>query len=163
MKKTLLTLALATFAGTALADSLIYGGASVGQSDSGGDTSTSTNIHIGTGILPFIGIEGGYTDHGTFDVSSGVEKKVSSMYAAVRPSIDIGPLNVYARGGLHQWDSTTTGQPEDDGTDLMYGVGASMNASDILPITLGVGFEVYEVDGGDDIEQFNINLSFNVL
>lgn len=163
MKKTLLTLALATFAGSALADSLFYGGASVGQSDLGGKTSTSTNIHVGTGILPFVGIEAGYTDHGSFDIASGIEKDVTSTYLAVRPSVDVGPLHVYARGGLHQWDSTTTGQADQDGTDLMYGIGANMSGFGPMPITFGVGYEVYAIDGGDDIEQFNLNLSFNVL
>ena len=60
MKKTLLALALIGASATASADSWIYGGASVGQADLANDSSTSYNVHVGTGILPLIGLEAGY-------------------------------------------------------------------------------------------------------
>ena len=57
MKKTLLAVALLSASSAAMADSWIYGGASVGQSDYKGETDTSYSVHVGTGILPIIGIE----------------------------------------------------------------------------------------------------------
>ncbi|PSD41881.1 outer membrane beta-barrel protein, partial [Vibrio sp. V02_P2A34T13] len=103
MKKTLIALALISTSSMAFADSWIYGGASVGQSDLNGKSGTSYNIHAGTGILPLIGLEAGYTDHGKFEVTATNEIAASSVYFAVKPSIDFGPLHVYAKGGLHSW------------------------------------------------------------
>lgn len=60
MKKTLLALALIGASATASADSWIYGGANVGQSDFGSEDATSYGVHVGTGILPLIGLEAGY-------------------------------------------------------------------------------------------------------
>ncbi len=51
MKKTLLAVALLSASSAAMADSWIYGGASVGQSDYKGETDTSYSVHVGTGIL----------------------------------------------------------------------------------------------------------------
>ncbi|WP_155488887.1 outer membrane beta-barrel protein, partial [Vibrio harveyi] len=98
MKKTLLAVALLSASSAAMADSWIYGGASVGQSDFKGETDTSYSVHVGTGILPIIGIEAGITQHGEFKIA-GQETKLTSYYAALKPSIDFGPLHVYAKGG----------------------------------------------------------------
>ena len=160
MKKTLLALALASFTTTASADALIYGGAMVGQSDYDGETSTSTEIHIGTGLLPFIGIEGGYIDHGSFDVAGG-ELNASSLYAAVRPSIDFGPLHIYGRAGLHSWNSDISGTTvEDDGIDPMYGVGVEYFL--FGPIAIGAGYHVYKMDD-EDVKNFSLTATFHFL
>lgn len=69
MKKTLLALALASVSVTATADSLIYGGVQAGSADYRGDSSTVYGAHIGTGILPFIGLEMGAWNLGSYDVT----------------------------------------------------------------------------------------------
>lgn len=88
MKKTLLAVALLGASSAAMADSWIYGGATVGQSDYKGETDTSYSVHVGTGILPIIGIEAGVTQHGEFNVN-GQDTKLTSYYAALKPSIDL--------------------------------------------------------------------------
>ncbi len=118
MKKTLLAVALIGASTTAYADSWIYGGASVGQSNYKGETGSSYNVHVGTGILPIIGIEAGYTNHGDFDTTAG-EVSLSSMYLALKPSIDFGPLHIYAKGGLQSWDKEVNGSKVDDCVDIM--------------------------------------------
>lgn len=59
MKKTLLALALASVSATAAADALVYGGVQVGSADYRSESSTVYGAHIGTGLLPFIGLEMG--------------------------------------------------------------------------------------------------------
>lgn len=161
MKKTLLALALIGASSTAFADSWIYGGASVGQSDLDSETSTSYNIHIGTGILPFIGIEGGYTDHGKFEYTGG-DLKASSVYFAVKPSINFGPLQIYAKGGIHSWDLTDSRAAfsDDDGFDFMYGVGADYGV--FGPISLGANYINYVMDKRD-VGTLSFTVSFNFL
>jgi len=160
MKKTLLAFALIGASTTALADSWIYGGASVGQSDFNGKTSTSMNVHAGTGILPFIGVEAGYTDHGDFDIGANQEMSASSVYFALKPSIDFGPLHVYARGGLHSWDTEITNGAKDDGVDIMYSVGAEYFI--MGPFSVGASYNNYELDD-ENIDSFSLNATFHFL
>ncbi|WED20548.1 porin family protein [Vibrio sp. JC009] len=160
MKKALLALTLASFAGSAAADALIYGGAKVGQSNYEGKDSTSTEVYVGTGLLPFLGLEAGYVNHGSFEVTSNLDTDIDSVYFAVRPSIDIGPLHIYARGGVHRWN-WETGALEDDGTNMLYGVGVEYFMAG--PIAIGAGYSVYEMDDRDDIEQFTLTATFHFL
>lgn len=162
MKKTLLALALASVAGTASADALVYGGAMVGQSDYDGETATSVEVHVGTGLLPFIGIEGGYIDHGEFDIGAN-KLSAESMYGAVRPSIDFGPLHIYGRAGLHSWDSELKGsgiKVKDDGVDPMYGVGLEYFV--FGPVAVGASYHVYKMDK-EDVKNFSLTATFHFL
>jgi|LLEJ01.1.fsa_nt_gi hypothetical protein len=158
MKKTLLVLALASFATSVSADSLIYGGAMVGQSDYSGETATSAEIHIGTGLLPFIGVEAGYIDHGTFDIGAD-EFSADSIYAAIRPSMDFGPLHVYGRVGAHSWNSEL-GAVKDDGVDPMYGVGLEYFV--FGPLAVGAAYHVYKMDN-DDVKNLSLTATFHFL
>ncbi|KGK19846.1 outer membrane beta-barrel protein [Vibrio navarrensis] len=165
MKKTLLALALVGASSTAMADSWIYGGATVGQSDFKGESGTSYSVHAGTGILPIIGIEAGLTQHGTFDIKySGTkhDTKLRSYYAALKPSIDVGPLHVWAKGGLHQWDKEVTGlsAQDDDGIDIMYGVGAEYFI--FGPLSVGASYMNYTIDK-DDVGIFSLNATIHLL
>ena len=158
MKKTLLALALASFATTAAADALLYGGAMVGQSEYDSESSTSASVHVGTGLLPILGIEGGYTDHGEFSITGIDDVKAKSVFLAVRPSIDLGPLHIYGRAGVHKWDMT--GGIEDDGVDMMYGVGAEYFL--FGPVAVGAGYHTYKTDN-KDISNFTLSATFHFL
>ena len=159
MKKTLLAVALISASSAAMADSWIYGGASVGQSDYKGETDTAYSVHVGTGILPIIGIEAGVTQHGEFDIN-GYDTKLTSYYAALKPSIDFGPLHIYAKGGIHQWDKEVKGGSDDDDVDLMYGVGAEYFI--FGPLSVGASYMNYTV-GKDDVDTFSVNASLHFL
>lgn len=159
MKKTLLALVLLGASSTAMADALIYAGASVGQSDYRGDTSTAYNLHVGTGILPFFAVEGGYTNLGDFKVS-GVEHSATTMYAALKPSIDFGPLHIYGRAGLHSWKTEIDDSKNDDGLDIMYGVGAEYFI--MGPFSVGAGYHRYTLDK-KDVKVVSFNATFHFL
>ncbi|WP_070965464.1 porin family protein [Vibrio sonorensis] len=166
MKKTLLALALMGVSATAAADSWIYGGVSVGQADLGGETATSMNIHAGTGILPFIGLEAGYQNHGDFDnvnygVFQSIDLEASSVYFAVKPSLDLGPLHLYGKAGLHSYD--LKGQNNsflEDEIDTMYGIGAEYSI--MGPFTVGASYSVFSMKE-EDIKNFSLNATFHFL
>lgn len=172
MKKTLLALALIGASATASADSWLYGGVQAGQSDLDSDNATAYSVHVGTGILPFIGLEAGYWNFGETDINlprlgQKYTAEATSVYFAAKPSIDFGPLHLYARGGLHSYDISYTGPTpvsNDDGVDVMYGVGAEYS---ILPgLTVGGGVQSFavEVDGdSDNITTFTLNATFHFL
>ncbi|MDD9197337.1 outer membrane beta-barrel protein [Aliivibrio sp. S3MY1] len=152
MKKTLLALALASVSVTAAADSLIYGGLQAGSADFAGDSSTVYGAHIGTGILPFIGLE-----MGAWNLGSYHNVDVTSVNFAVKPSIDFGPLHVYGKAGLHSWDMSGG---YNDGVDPFFGLGVEYS---ILPMfTLGAGYNNFTIDN-HDIDFASVNLTVHFL
>ncbi len=159
MKKTLLAVALLGASSAVMADSWLYGGANVGVSEYKGETATAYSVHAGTGILPIIGIEAGITQHGEFKVD-GKDTELTSYYAALKPSIDFGPLHVYAKGGFHKWDEKVDGGSDDDGIDLMYGVGAEYFI--FGPVSVGASYMNYTA-GKEDIGTFSLNASLHFL
>ena len=97
MRRTALALLLTGIAGTACADSWLYGGISAGASDLDSSSSQRYSIHAGTGILPFIGVEGGYTFHGSFEDQNTDLSAYSFM--ASQANINWRPASVRKRWG----------------------------------------------------------------
>lgn len=163
MRKTLLALALIGASSTAMADSWIYGGATVGQSDLSDGDATAYGVHVGTGILPFIGLEAGYWNHGELDVEGYRDQTqkidAESIYFAAKPSIDFGPLHVYGKAGVHSYKLDGS-DFEEDKVDLMYGVGAEYFI--FGPLSLGASYNVFEVKD-DSIKNFSLNATLHFL
>ncbi|MBL4830307.1 MAG: porin family protein [Aliivibrio sp.] len=165
MKKTLLALALMSVATTAAADSLVYGGVQVGSAEydiaSKTEDSTVYGAHIGTGILPFIGIEGGIWNLGSYSVGAQ-EVDVTSVYAALKPSIDFGPLHVYGKAGIHRWAADYKGftKSSDDDFDAYYGAGIEYSVIPML--TLGLGYNNFAV-GDENVDFFSLNATIHFL
>jgi len=157
MKKILLALALSGVATTAAADSWLYAGANLGQSDIGGESATATGFHVGTGILPIIGLEAGYNYHGKV-----TNTEYSSYYFAVKPSIDLGPLHVYGKAGVHSYkaNSINTGTATLDGTKAMYGVGVEYFMFDMLSV--GGSYQNFQFEDSN-IGSFNLTATFHFL
>lgn len=171
MKKTLLALMLVGASATASADSWLYAGIQGGQSNLQSENSTAYGFHAGTGILPIIGVEAGYFNHGSIDVearNTDGSADLSSFYAALKPSIDFGPLHIYAKGGINTFNVEYSGGlrslSDDSGVGLMYGVGAEYN---ILPgLTVGASYQSFgvELDGdGESVDSYTLNATFHFL
>ncbi|WP_342607001.1 outer membrane beta-barrel protein [Vibrio tritonius] len=158
MKKTLLALALIGASSTAFADSWIYGGASVGSVDLEGNSGTAYNVHVGTGLLPIIGVEAGYNKFQDIDHMGNT--KIDDTYVALKPSINLGPLQVYGKAGLHRWDASYNNGTSDDGYDTMYGVGADYAV--FGPVSVGANFMNYVIDG-DNAKTYSLTVSINLL
>lgn len=168
MKKTLLALALIGASTTAAADSWIYGGIQAGQADWEGETDTAVGVHVGTGILPFIGLEAGYWNFGSVGTDA-LTAETSAVYFAAKPSIDFGPLHVYARAGLHSYNVAYDGSlgnllSDDDGIDIMYGVGVEYS---VFPgLTVGAGYQSFKVEIDDtstDLNTLTVNATIHFL
>lgn len=167
MKKTLLALALLGCSATASAESLIYGGVDVGSSDLGGDSSTSYGVHVGTSLsmTPFLGLEAGYQDFGKFDSSNydntSGELKANTKYIALRPSLELGPLQVYAKAGLHDYEiESTSGSYNQSEVDGFYGLGAKYSI--MGPLTIGASYNNFNFKN-DDMKSFNVSIDFHFL
>lgn len=171
MKKTLLALLVMGVSASASADSWLYAGIQGGKSNLESESSTAYGVHVGTGILPLIGLEAGYFNHGSIDLEArniSGSADFTSFYAAAKPSIDFGPLHIYAKGGLNTYNVEFTGDlssvSNDSGIGLMYGFGAEYN---IFPgLTVGASYQSFgfEVDGsGENVDSFTVNATFHFL
>lgn len=159
--KSALALGLISVSTMASADSWLYAGGMVGQSSFEDDKTSTFGLHVGTGILPIIGIEGGYWTHGTFEYNQGDEAKLDSYYLAIKPSIDVGPVQIYGRVGAHSYElNGKNGTANDDGFDLMYGVGAEYYIVSI--VSVGLGYQKFQFDKGD-VDSFTLNATFHFL
>ena len=121
-------------------------------------------IHVGTGILPLIGIEAGYWDLGSFDsVKYGnrdlTNLDASTAYLAIKPSIDFGPLHVYAKAGVHTYDLKSDGFNQ-SGEDVMYGVGAEYFI--FGPLSVGASYQNFKMKD-DDSGVFTLNATIHLL
>ncbi len=162
MKKTLLALALAGVASTASADSWIYAGGNLGSAnyscDVACDSNTTYGVNVGTGILPFIGVEAGY-----WSLGSVGNADLDTLYVGVKPSINFGPVEVYAKGGINKYNGN--GWVNDDGYDTMYGVGVEYTIIDGIPlgaISLGAAYNKFGFDKFD-VDTFSASLTFHFL
>ncbi|ORT49698.1 membrane protein [Vibrio sp. qd031] len=161
MKKTLLALALVGTSTFAMADAWLYGGANIGQAGFDSDSATTTGLHIGTGILPIIGVEAGYQNHGSAGFSDFDVDSSSSLYLAIKPSIDFGPLHIYGRLGAHTYDlAGTAGFTDEDGYDIMYGVGAEYFVFSM--VSIGAGYQNFAM-GDRNVDSFTLNATVHIF
>ncbi|USD66459.1 porin family protein [Vibrio sp. SCSIO 43136] len=157
MKKTALAVALGLFATTASADAFFYAGANVGQGTIDSDKSTVYGFHVGTGILPFIGVEAGYQ-------TLSKTPDATTIYLAAKPSVDLGPIQVYAKAGIHSWSADVTSSIDDKDTDLMFGFGAEYYLIDNLSV--GASWMQYQMGGDyikDNSDQVSLTATFHFL
>lgn len=150
---------LAAMSMNANADALLYGTVTGGISDYGDDYDNDTliGVRVGTGILPLFDIEAGLVDFGDVD-ESGTTIEASTKYLAVKPTLTLPLLDIYARAGFHQWD-LDAGSASDDGTDLMYGFGFDYFLSDY--VSLGASYTRYEFEDGE-LDGYELNATFHL-
>lgn len=161
MKKLLVISALLASTAANAGDSFVYGGIVGGVSDLGdGESDTLIGVRAGTGILPLFDIEAGYLSLGGAE-ESGISVDVTTKYLAVKPTLTLGIVDVYARGGIHMWDMDIKAagiSASDDGTNLMYGVGFDYFINDF--ISAGASYTRYDMDGGE-IDGYELNATFH--
>ena len=153
--------------GTALAQNGFYAGASVGQATIDAcdgvincdDEDTGWKIFGGWELNPNIAFEAAYVDFGEISGSIGgssVSAEVDGWSLAAKGML---PLNeqfgVFGKFGMIMWDVEGCGADsvfEDDGTELIFGLGAQYMFTDHFGI---VGeWDWYDID--DDVDLFSI-------
>lgn len=186
--KRLLTLlsatALACSAGMAYAgkDSGIYIGGSVGQADvdysndypefgnveidiNDDDTAYKAFIGYNFGLLPLIdlAVEGSYIDFGSqngeINNIKGVDIDTTGWSAAGLVGFNFGPIGVFGKLGVIDWDGDVDGLGFDDsdsGTDPMYGVGMKLQLGSFA---IRGEYEMFDLDDGD-IDYFSVGAAY---
>jgi hypothetical protein len=178
-----LTLALFGTAAQA-ADNGFYLGAGVSQvklDDVGDDFGTNdlddfelddTSWKLIGGFRPLdnFAVELNYMDLGSESRSSGVtsfdlDAKAYAAYAV--GFLPIGPIDLYAKGGLVRWEAEGRGSAgplafrfDDDGTEFGYGVGVQARLG-----SLGarLEYEQFDVDNTDGVELLSLGVTWTFL
>ena len=160
-------LALGTTASAA--DNGFYLGASVGRSNVKIDDDfarideddTAYKIIAGFRPLDFIGVEASYVNFGKPE--KGAQRADSDgITAFVVGFLPVGPVDVYAKGGLINADTSvvTAGRKvfSEKGTEFAYGVGAQFRL-----LSLSVRAEYERFDIADDLDMLSIGVTYTFL
>ena len=166
-------IALLGFAATAgAADNGFYLGASIGQSNvkieqglaqvDGDDT--GYKLIAGIRPLDWLAVEASYIDFGTVKDGAAVSDN-NGVSAFVVGFLPIGPVDLFAKGGLVKSDSSVKlnglGKAFDsDGTDFAYGVGAQFR---LLSLSLRAEYEVFDVKEVKDLNMLSVGVTYTFL
>ena len=138
----------------AQADGLVYTGAHLGYADLGSSDSTAFGVHLGTGLLPFVGLEAGYWNFGEMGNAD-----YSSYYFAAKPTLKLGSFQLFVKGGIARYDKDASFGKSDDGVDLMYGLGVDYFITRMFSV--GGNYNNFGFDGDDiDTLTFSVTLHF---
>ncbi|ENC6729711.1 porin family protein [Vibrio navarrensis] len=162
-QKILILTLLASTSMAAYADSILYGGVTGGSAHYGENFGNDFlyGVRIGSGILPFLDVEAGYMNLGQGE-NSGTTVDTSTKFVAIKPTFTLPMVDIYARAGLHQWDTDSKYlnlTSSDDGTDAMFGVGFDYFISDYFSI--GASYTRYNIDDGE-IDGYELNATFHL-
>ncbi|HEX2492612.1 MAG TPA: outer membrane beta-barrel protein [Steroidobacter sp.] len=176
MRKAFLATALLLASGGAAmaADNGVYLGASVGKAnldiDNIGGVSAAdfkgedTGYKLIAGIRPldWLAVEASYVNFGEPDDTVGgvnLQAEGDGISAFAVGFLAIGPVDLFAKGGLISWDSKVSGGFDDDGTDLAYGAGAQVR---VWSISLRAEYEVFDVEDVD-LNMASIGVTYTFL
>jgi OmpA-OmpF porin, OOP family len=155
----------------ALADNGFYGGASIGQATIDAcdgvtncdDEDTGWKVFGGWELNPNVAFEAGFVDFGEISGSIGgtsVSAEADGWTLAAKGTWPVNEqFGVFGKFGAIMWDVEGGGAADgvsDDGTDLLYGLGAQYMFTDQFGL---VGeWEWYDIDS--DVDLFSVGLLF---
>jgi OOP family OmpA-OmpF porin len=150
------------------------------SSTSTDDTDTGWKAFAGYRLMKFLAVEGAYTKFGEATANSiitaplaGVVNTTLESDAWTLSALGILPLgdrfSLFGRVGVNFWNAdvsatgtgggvTATASGSDDGTDMVYGVGAAYNFTNKLGVR--GEWERYEFDDAD-IDFLSVGISWN--
>ena len=164
---------LGALAGSAnAADNGFYLGASVGRSNVDiqdgpvriDDDDTGFKLIAGFRPLDWLGVELNYVDFG--EPENGTLKAEGNAISAFAVGfLPLGPVDLYAKAGLVNSDTKVKVRGlgdafKSDGTDPAYGVGVQFR---LLSLSVRAEYEVFDVDGVDDLNLFSIGATYTFL
>lgn len=180
-----LTAALVTFGTAQAADSGFYVGGSLGQTTlkvpSGitdvpdfNDNDTSYKLYAGYNwnlALFNLGVEGGYIDFGSpsesLDVNTSLKIDADALNLVGMGGFNFGPFDVYAKAGWVSWDASLSisgvdpgfgvGSLSEDGTDLMYGIGARFALG---KLHFRGEWEQFDIEDTDKVYMFSVGVAW---
>ncbi|MFG6178665.1 porin family protein [Halomonas sp. THAF12] len=147
-----------------------YLGGGVGQMHGDNDFDDESELWkltagYNVGWLPFLdlGAELGYVNGGTLDGEvngRSATLDVEAFEAMGVAGLSFGPLGVYAKAGMADWDAERRGaglNRDDSGTDPVYGLGARF---ELLDITGRVEVERIDTDEIGDIDMVSAGVVY---
>lgn len=155
------------------ADNGIYFGGSIGQAqikvdDIAGISAADfdaddTGFKLIAGIRPldWFGVEANYVNFGEpEDTVLGQRLKADGdgISAFAVGFLAVGPVDLFAKGGLISWDSDITNG--DRGTDLAYGIGAQFR---VWSISIRAEYEIFDAEDIDDLNMLSIGATWTFL
>jgi OOP family OmpA-OmpF porin len=160
-------------AGTASAQNTAgsYIGASIGQTDpSDGDLDSDTGFKLFGGYMytPALGVEVGYLDGGEFDgkggFSGGSAEMDGAYVAGVGSFAASDRIVIFGKVGFLHWGLDTNspggGRGEDDGTELMLGLGVEYLINPGLSV--GAEYNQYNDVGDTDVDGLFLNVRYDL-
>jgi hypothetical protein len=163
--------AFAVNAPASAADNGFYLGGSIGRSNVKIDENlarideddTAYKIIAGFRPLDFLGVEASYVNFGKPE--KGAQKADSDGVSAfVVGFLPVGPVDVYAKGGLINADTSvvTAGSKvfNEKGTEFAYGVGAQFR---LLSLSVRAEYERFNVSKVDDLNMVSIGVTYTFL
>lgn len=172
-----LPLTLAVAAPSQAADNGFYLGGSIGRSSieteeaslrfDGDDT--AWKIIAGLRPLDWLGVEVNYVDFGNpDDTVAGLRAEAEStgISAFALGFLAVGPVDLFLKGGLVQWDTTLRSPSlpalsvDDDGTDFAYGAGLQFR---VWSLSVRGEYEVFDIEDIDDTNLFSVGVTWTFL
>ena len=169
-----LTAGLLVASAASAADNGIYFGASIGQAnvdidqgvspiDVDGDD-TGYKFIVGVRPLNWLAVEASYVDFGRVD-NGPLSVEGDGISAFVMGMATLGPIDLFAKGGLINFDSSVAlrgfgSLRNDDGTDMAYGVGLQFQ---LLSLGVRAEYEVFDIDNTDDVNMLSIGVTYTFL
>jgi len=171
------TLLLGLSLQAAAADNGIYFGASLGQAnvevenitvgstigDFKGDD-TSWKLIAGIRPLDWFGVEASYVNFGEPEDRIGGQKVKADgdgISAFAVGFLAVGPIDLFAKGGLISWDSKLARSGfDEDGTDFAYGVGAQFR---LLGLSVRAEYEIFDAEDVEDLNMLSIGVTYTFL
>jgi hypothetical protein len=159
------------------ADNGIYVGASIGQGniDVDDDIFGSSGIDLDgdetgfkfiAGIRPldWFGVELNYVDFGDVEDRT-LQAKANGVSAFAVGFLAVGPVDLYAKAGLINWETTVSQRGlgdlfRDDGTDPAYGVGVQFR---LLSFAIRAEYEKFDLDNVDDVSMLSVGVTYTFL
>lgn len=157
------------------ADSAFYARANVGQTDLNGPTLFGEDSDIGLGLtfgwrfIPWLSLEGGYSQLGEHDYHCAGEVcpavvlppiKLDSIELGLAARVPFGDSGWFgqARLGMHRWDADIEGVGSisgDSDNDAYYGIGVGYQFNDRFNMSLN--FDRYELENfASDADRFGL-------
>lgn len=157
------------------ADNGIYLGGSVGQAnlkidniaglsaaDFDGDD-TAFKVIAGFRPLDWLAVEASYVDFGNPDdtvLGQRFDAEADGISAFGVGFIAVGPVDLFGKLGVINWDSNFSGGLDSDGTDFAYGVGAQFR---LLSLGIRAEYEAFDLSDVDDLNMISIGVTYTFL
>lgn len=129
------------------------------------DSDTGYKVFAGYNFNANFAVEGFYADLGEISATDGVDKisvDVDSLGVALLGKLPVGEkAEVFAKVGYQIWDAEMsengTKIADDDGSDVMYGIGAAYNINNV---SIRAEYERFALDD-EDVNLLSVGVAYN--